>query len=140
MDPSRSLERDRRPSPPIEDLTVSGASEEERHVWESLGLYLLGALIGRERDVVEWHLARCPSCCAEANDLGAVVDALALLPEQDVQELIAESGLAGSTAPPPAAPGPALPPGTNAARATRPSATGTPTPAPGAAGPVPEPG
>jgi anti-sigma factor RsiW len=40
-------------------------------VREALGLYLLGALKGDERDRVERHLARCADCCIEADALGA---------------------------------------------------------------------
>lgn len=110
-DMRHSVDTERWPTPPIEDLiTVTGANEADPHVRESLGLYLLGALDGEERDAIERHLAGCPACCDEADELGTVADALALLPAPDVGQLIAESGLEepGGTAP--TEPGPMVPP------------------------------
>jgi anti-sigma factor RsiW len=87
---------------PTEDLSpVSGANEADPHLRDSLGLYLLGALAGDEREAVERHLACCVPCCAEASELGAVVDALALLSKDDVQELLVESATARSDGPEP---------------------------------------
>jgi anti-sigma factor RsiW len=63
---------------------VSGSDGSAAHVEDSLGPYLLGALGGVERDAVEAHLAWCESCLTEASELGAVVDALAVLPAADV--------------------------------------------------------
>jgi anti-sigma factor RsiW len=98
---------------------VPGADEEDPHLRESLGLYLLGALSGEEREAVERHLAGCLPCCVEANELGAAVDALALLPQRDVHELIAECGIDESDAAVPARVGPVVSRGARTGRTAR---------------------
>jgi hypothetical protein len=88
-----------------EDLRpVPGANDGDPHLRGSLALYLLGALAGEERETVERHLAGCVPCCTEASELGAVVDALALLPKDDVGELLSGSGTGGSDGSEPARP------------------------------------
>ncbi|MGC4806709.1 zf-HC2 domain-containing protein [Micromonospora sp. DT233] len=92
-------------------------SADESHVRQLLGPYLLGVLDARERDAVEHHLAVCPACLAECDELGEVVAMLALISEEDGREIVEEFG-----APPLAAPEPA-----NAtAPAPRPLAAATP--------------
>lgn len=63
---------------------------DDGHVREALGLYLLGALRGDERDHVEGHLAGCAACCLEADRLGAAVETLAMADPRDARALIAE--------------------------------------------------
>ena len=72
---------------------MAGSDSDDAHVREALGLYLLGALKGDERDRVERHLARCAGCCVEADALGAAVMPLALVAPQHVRDLIAEFGV-----------------------------------------------
>jgi predicted anti-sigma-YlaC factor YlaD len=72
---------------------VAGPGTDDPHVREALGLDLLGALTGDERDRVERHLARCADCCIEADALGAAVEPLALVPPQHVRHLMAEFGV-----------------------------------------------
>ena len=69
---------------------MAGPGTDDPHVREALGLYLLGALQGAERDSVERHLAQCADCCIEADDLGAGVEPLALVSPQHVRHLMAE--------------------------------------------------
>jgi Putative zinc-finger len=72
---------------------VAGSGNEDMHVNESLGLYVLGALKGDERDRVERHLARCADCCIEADALGVAVEPLVLVAPRHVRDLVAESGV-----------------------------------------------
>jgi Putative zinc-finger len=69
---------------------VAGSGNDGAHVREALGLYLLGALKGDERDRVERHLVRCADCCLEADALGAGVEPLALVAPHHARDLIAE--------------------------------------------------
>jgi Putative zinc-finger len=71
---------------------VAGSGNEDMHVYESLGLYVLGALKGEERDGVERHLARCADCCLEADALGVAVEPLVLVAPRHVRDLVAEFG------------------------------------------------
>jgi hypothetical protein len=69
---------------------VVAGNDVSAHIRDSLGLYLLGALHDDERTAVERHLAVCQRCCVEADEFGVAVDALAMLPQRDVYELMAE--------------------------------------------------
>nr|BFE59541.1 hypothetical protein GCM10020063_040670 [Dactylosporangium thailandense] len=85
------------------------------HVRLSLGAHLLGELAPPERDAVERHLATCPACRLEADELAVVLDALVLLTDEDSREVVAEFGVlrpeaATASAAPAAAAGPAEPP------------------------------
>ena len=51
----------------------------EPHVTDLLGAYALHALDPQEEAVVDAHLAECPACRQEADDLSEVVPALAIL-------------------------------------------------------------
>ncbi|MFI0796274.1 anti-sigma factor family protein [Micromonospora rubida] len=62
---------------------------------QSLGMYLLGSLNPQERDEVERHLAVCPACLAESDELGEVVAVLALLSEGDRRGIVEEFGVPG---------------------------------------------
>jgi anti-sigma factor RsiW len=68
-------------------------STSDPHLRDSLGLYLLGSLDQRERDDVERHLAGCPDCRVESDQLGEVVAALALLSEEEGREVVEEFGV-----------------------------------------------
>ncbi|WP_433349863.1 zf-HC2 domain-containing protein [Micromonospora sp. CA-111912] len=59
---------------------------------QSLGMYLLGSLNPQERDEVERHLAVCPACLAESDELGEVVAVLALISEEDRRGIVEEFG------------------------------------------------
>ncbi|MGW1061911.1 zf-HC2 domain-containing protein [Micromonospora rubida] len=59
---------------------------------QSLGLYLLGSLNSQEREAVERHLAVCPACLAESDELGEVVAVLALISEEDRRGIVEEFG------------------------------------------------
>jgi hypothetical protein len=72
---------------------MAGPGTDDPHVREALGLYLLGALRGAERDRVERHLSLCADCCLEADALGAGVEPLAMVPPQHVRQLMAELGV-----------------------------------------------
>ncbi|WP_432838971.1 zf-HC2 domain-containing protein [Dactylosporangium sp. CA-092794] len=63
------------------------------HVRDSLGLYLLGELAQQERDVVERHLATCPACQVEADELVEVLDALVLLSDEEGREVVEAFGV-----------------------------------------------
>src|SRR5258706_6995573 len=75
---------------------VADSGGSDGHVREALGLYLLGALKDGARDRVERHLADCRGCCAEADELGAAVELLAMTAERDVREVVAEFGVSAS--------------------------------------------
>jgi anti-sigma factor RsiW len=68
-------------------------STSDPHLRDSLGLYLLGSLGPRERAEVERHLATCPDCRRESDQLGEVVAALALLSEEEGREVAEEFGV-----------------------------------------------
>ncbi len=71
---------------------VTGSDNDDTHVGEALGLYVLGALKGEERDRVERHVAQCADCCIEADALGTAVEPLAMMTPQDLRDVMAEFG------------------------------------------------
>jgi anti-sigma factor RsiW len=79
---------------------VAGPGGNDEHVREALGLYLLGALEDDARERVELHLAHCPGCCTEADELGTVVELLAPIDPQDIRDVIAEFGIPAGERPP----------------------------------------
>ncbi|NBE80090.1 anti-sigma factor [Micromonospora rubida] len=62
---------------------------------QSLGMYLLGSLNPQEREEVERHLAVCPACLAESDELGEVVAVLALISDEDRRGIVEEFGAPG---------------------------------------------
>ncbi|ASW53436.1 zf-HC2 domain-containing protein [Plantactinospora sp. KBS50] len=58
-----------------------------------LGLYVLGALTGEERERVERHLAGCARCQDEADVLAEVVAAFTVLTEEDRRQIVQEFGV-----------------------------------------------
>ena len=54
-----------------------------RHVSVLLGAYVLGGLRGREEARVKEHLARCPRCQAEYEDLAELPVLLNLISAED---------------------------------------------------------
>jgi len=62
------------------------------HVRLLLGLYVLGALHTDEYVAVNRHLARCPQCRTECDELGQVPAFLALLSVAEVDALVDEFG------------------------------------------------
>lgn len=72
---------------------MAGSGNDDMHVDEALGLYVLGALKGDERDRVERHLARCADCCLEADALGVAMEPLVLVARRHVRDLVAEFGV-----------------------------------------------
>jgi hypothetical protein len=72
---------------------VAGPSGDDEHVRDVLGLYVLGALENDARDRVELHLAQCPGCCLEADELGTVLELLTVTDPQDIRDVIAEFGI-----------------------------------------------
>ncbi|MFJ8582322.1 anti-sigma factor family protein [Micromonospora sp. NPDC093277] len=54
----------------------------------SATLYLLGALDGPEEAEFERHLASCPTCRRDCDDLGPLVSGLSLLPDDEVAALL----------------------------------------------------
>ncbi|GAA5193278.1 hypothetical protein GCM10023322_54910 [Rugosimonospora acidiphila] len=99
---------------------MAGSGIDDGHVRDALGLYLLGALQGADRDHVERHLARCAACCLEADELGAAVLLLAPVDPRDARNLIAEFAEPNGHSPS------AL---TDPAAATRPAVVGVAAPA-----------
>ncbi|WP_432974641.1 zf-HC2 domain-containing protein [Dactylosporangium sp. CA-233914] len=69
---------------------MADPASNDNHVLESLGLYLLGTLTTGERQAVEWHLAACPTCLIQADDLANPIEALILLPTADRREFTAD--------------------------------------------------
>jgi hypothetical protein len=57
-------------------------STREEHMSESLGAYVLGALDEREANAVAAHLAGCPECRAQADELLELKDALGEVPPE----------------------------------------------------------
>lgn len=86
-------------------------STTDPHPRDSLGLYQLGSLGPGERTDVERHLATCPACRTEFDQLGEVVAALALLSEEEGHEIAEEFGVRSAdrrpedARPPPGRPG-----------------------------------
>jgi anti-sigma factor RsiW len=72
---------------------VADSAGDDMHVLDNLGLYLLGALPTAECRAVERHLAACPSCLAEADNLADPVDALIRLPDSARREIAARPGM-----------------------------------------------
>jgi anti-sigma factor RsiW len=66
------------------------ATSRDPHVRLSLGRYLLGAADPDERDAIERHLAICPQCLAEADELSTAAAALTQLSDRDRQEIVAD--------------------------------------------------
>ncbi|MEV6598522.1 zf-HC2 domain-containing protein [Actinoplanes sp. NPDC051346] len=75
----------------------------QTQVRDLLGLYVLGGLRGAGLDAVEAHLAECESCCAEADSLGVVAEAMLRLTLADVRDLHPQ-GPTAAESPPPAPP------------------------------------
>lgn len=76
----------------------------EAHVELRLSAYLSGELDTAECDTVERHLAGCPACLAEADEIGTALAALLMLPEAHRQEVVdgylaAPAGRAGPDCP-----------------------------------------
>lgn len=82
----------------------------------SLGAYALGALEGPDQQMLERHLASCPTCVAEVDELAAVVRVLSTVSGDDVlpQETAPSSDLfarvvSAIDSPPPTAPASRVP-------------------------------
>lgn len=67
-----------------------GVPDDDRHVDELLGSYVLGRLSAAEETIVEQHLRCCASCYTECQYLGTVHGYLAMLTGDDVQELLVD--------------------------------------------------
>jgi anti-sigma factor RsiW len=71
-------------------------SDDDGHVRDMLGLYLLGALSRTEEAEVERHLSQCEKCLREYDEHGDVPQHLNLLSEQEVASLITRTDQAAA--------------------------------------------
>jgi hypothetical protein len=77
---------------------VATAAQDDQHVEEMLGVYVLGALPADEEAAVATHLATCPRCELMAFQLHAVRAAFDRISPRGVASLLAEPG-AGPASP-----------------------------------------
>jgi hypothetical protein len=91
----------RRPGRPSEGLVrVADIGGDEPHVTELLGLYYLDTLGPAEGALIEAHLPECAQCREVADQVIDTVASLALLSEQDREELLDNFGALNRSGPP----------------------------------------
>ena len=71
-------------------IRMSQPESHDDHFQLRLGLFVLGALPLDEHLAVEEHVAQCPSCRAECDELSEVPALLSLLSEEDIRTLAEE--------------------------------------------------
>jgi anti-sigma factor RsiW len=61
--------------------------DDDGHVRTALGLYYLGELDETDRATIEEHLAGCPDCLREYDDVGGAMPYVASLEQADIDSL-----------------------------------------------------
>ena len=71
-------------------------SDEHRRLRASLGVWVLGALDGRERREVEAHLASCEDCATEEAELSPLPGLLSRVSEEEATDDSRSNPLVGT--------------------------------------------